>query len=757
MTLRSHETKRLKNYYQRGDMALKTNSASHPLNLCYLNTQTIIINRLYTFCHSIAITFLIYYRASSILTLIRSKTQQPLLPHLLIFIAELTLSFIWVLIQSFLWRPVTRTVFPERLPEDDQLPPIDVFICTADPEKEPPLGVMNTVVSAMSLDYPATKLTVYLSDDGGCPVTLEALREAWRFAKIWVPFCKKYGVKIICPEAYFAGGGVEDEVMVYSEEFAAEKVKVKGEYESFAHIVTTISESERCRSSKDHSSVVEVVSDGNAHNQREMPLLVYVSREKRPSHPHHFKAGSLNALLRVSSLISNSPYILGLDCDMYCNDGNSARQAMCFHLDPKLSSSLAFVQFPQRFHNISKHDIYESELRCTFKTLWRGMDGINGPCLSGTCYYLKREALYMQDSPIQDISLQEVKECFGSSNDFIKSLDQKYNVNLDGGNALTDGLLQETKILSSCGYENNTKWGKEVGFRYFSVVEDYFTSFNMHCKHWVSVYYTPLKPAFLGSCTTSFNDSLTQGTRWTAGLVEVALSRFSPIIYGPSRMSILHSFTYAWLALFPFAFLPLWIMATIPQLSLLNGIIIYPEVKSPFIGVFLYIFVLSNLQHMREIRSTGASLRAWRYEQRVWMIKGITSHFYGTIHAIMEKLGAKEASFLPTNKVVDDDQAKLYEMGIYNFQTSSMFLVPLCSLIMLSLLTFVVGTVKIMLHRNYISEIFIQTFLSFYIVYMGYPVLEAMVLRKDKGRIKESSQDLLRTHIFPRTRELPNR
>ena len=132
-------------------------------------------------------------------------------------------------------------------------------------------------------------------------------------------------------------------------------------------------------------------------DQVEMPLLVYVSREKRPSHPHHFKAGALNVLvflplsplshsvtnihanihqmtyptklllqLRVSGLISNSPYILILDCDMYCNDPTSAQKAMCFHLDPKISPTLAFVQFPQRFHNISKNDIYDSGLRSTF-------------------------------------------------------------------------------------------------------------------------------------------------------------------------------------------------------------------------------------------------------------------------------------------------------------------------------------------------------------------------------------------------------
>lgn len=70
--------------------------------------------------------------------------------------------------------------------------------------------------------------------------------------------------------------------------------------------------------------------------------------------------------LRVSGMISNSPYILLLDCDMYCNDPSSARQAMCCHLDPKLSPSLAFVQFPQKFHNLSSNDIYDSRMRSAF-------------------------------------------------------------------------------------------------------------------------------------------------------------------------------------------------------------------------------------------------------------------------------------------------------------------------------------------------------------------------------------------------------
>ena len=65
--------------------------------------------------------------------------------------------------------------------------------------------------------------------------------------------------------------------------------------------------------------------------------------------------------------MSNAPYLLVLDCDMYCNDPTSARQAMCFHLDPQMSRSLAFVQFPQMFYNLARNDIYDGQARSAFK------------------------------------------------------------------------------------------------------------------------------------------------------------------------------------------------------------------------------------------------------------------------------------------------------------------------------------------------------------------------------------------------------
>ncbi|KAK3010018.1 hypothetical protein RJ639_010981 [Escallonia herrerae] len=84
------------------------------------------------------------------------------------------------------------------------LPCIDVFVCTADPQVEPPLMVINTVLSLMAYSYPPEKLNVYLSDDGGSDLMFYALLEASRFSTYWLPFCKKLKIEPRSPVAYFA-------------------------------------------------------------------------------------------------------------------------------------------------------------------------------------------------------------------------------------------------------------------------------------------------------------------------------------------------------------------------------------------------------------------------------------------------------------------------------------------------------------------------------------------------------------------------
>ncbi|KAG5545589.1 hypothetical protein RHGRI_017925 [Rhododendron griersonianum] len=115
---------------------------------------------------------------------------------LLAFLCESWFAFNWVLTVSSKWNQVEYQTYPQRvLQRKLELPPVDMFVTTADPVLEPPILTVNTVLSLLALDYPADKLACYVSDDGGSPLTFYSLVEASKFAKLWVPFCKKYSIQ----------------------------------------------------------------------------------------------------------------------------------------------------------------------------------------------------------------------------------------------------------------------------------------------------------------------------------------------------------------------------------------------------------------------------------------------------------------------------------------------------------------------------------------------------------------------------------
>ncbi|WCJ23968.1 cellulose synthase family protein [Euphorbia peplus] len=494
----------------------------------------------------------------------------------------------------------------------------------------------------------------------------------------------------------------------------------------------------------DHYPTIEIIQGESDINQEDMPRLVYVSREKSSHYPHHFKAGALNVLLRVSGIMTNSPYILVPDCDMYCADSSSAKQAMCFHLDPKVSPSLAFVQFPQKYHNISNSDIYDSQLRTSFLVRLPGMEGLLGPVLSGTGFYMKRKALYGNVSA----DLEELKQSFGQSNEYLMSvkLSNQYDIREYRG-SLSESL-QEAHLLSTCAYEEHTLWGDKVGFLYESVVEDYFTGFMLHCKGWTSVLCDPPRPAFLGSGTTNLNDILVQNTRWFCGLMEV---RFCPMIYGLSRMPLLQTMCYGFLGLQPLYSFSLWYFATLPQLYLLNGSSIYPKVSSSSFLLLSFIFLASLLKHLHEVLSSGGNVQTLWNDQRIWMIKSVTAYTYGTLDAVLKLARLREASFVPTNKVPDDGKITLYQKGKFDFRMSPMLLTPIVFLVVLNIVSLIGGIARIYIaaDRSW-DEMFAQIFLSFYIVVLNFPVVEGIFVRKDEGCIplRVSLFSLLLTMIF---------
>lgn len=104
---------------------------------------------------------------------------------------------------------------------------MDIFVCTADPAIEPPVMVINTVLSVMAYDYPPENLSIYLSDDAGSEITFYALLEASRFSKYWLPYCKKFKIEPRSPATYFESlTDVEIFDANHAKEFASIEVMV---------------------------------------------------------------------------------------------------------------------------------------------------------------------------------------------------------------------------------------------------------------------------------------------------------------------------------------------------------------------------------------------------------------------------------------------------------------------------------------------------------------------------------------------------
>ena len=161
-----------------------------------------------------------------------------------------------------------------------------------------------------------------------------------------------------------------------------------------------------------------------------LPMLVYLSREKRPGYNHQKKAGAMNAMLRVSALLSNAPFLINFDCDHYINNSQAFRAAMCFMLDPRDGQNTAFVQFPQRFDDVDPTDRYCNHNRVFFDATLLGLNGIQGPSYVGTGCMFRRIAVYGIDPPrwrSDDFKIVDNANKFGNSMSFINSIPSAAN------------------------------------------------------------------------------------------------------------------------------------------------------------------------------------------------------------------------------------------------------------------------------------------------------------------------------------------
>ncbi|KAL5573384.1 hypothetical protein UlMin_022981 [Ulmus minor] len=559
-----------------------------------------------------------------------------------------------------------------------------MFVTTADPVLEPPMITVNTVLSLMAVDYPSHKLACYVSDDGCSPLTLFSLMKASEFAKLWIPFCKKYNISVRAPFRYFSDKALWLRDVNSSEEFQLQWKRMKDEYEKLKENIEKIDLSSEDYAdfsntdSGNHASIVKVIWEEKERREDSVPHLIYVSREKRPNHPHHYKAGAMNALTRVSGVMTNAPYMLNVDCDMFANNPKVVLQAMCFFLGLP-QEDCAFVQFPQAFYDVLKDDPFGNSMVVGFELVGQGMGGIQGPLYAGTGCFHRRKVIYssfLDDSSQGDDKIA-LKETFGDSKELVDSVVQTLS-NLDKKNDTSKDLNSIVKVacqVSNCGYEPHTAWGKKVGWRYGSATEDILTGMKIHAKGWKSVMYMPTPPAFLGTMPTSGPAMMTQRKRWGAGLLEVLLSKNSPILATfHDNLHLRQCLAYTWILMWPLRALPDVCYSLLPAYAILTNSSFLPKFHEPALAVLITIFLLQNVQSLNNFRRHDMSFRAWWNNMRINKIYSETAMLFGVLSVVLKLVGFSEVIFEVTQKdqydyVIEDD----VDSGRLTFDESPMF------------------------------------------------------------------------------------
>ncbi|XP_050943066.1 cellulose synthase-like protein G3 isoform X2 [Cucumis melo] len=697
-----------------------------PLHSSYSSHFITAFNRLFAAVYAAAILALFYHH---ILSILRNSSISSSLISLALLVADFILAFMWVAGQSFRMIPVRRREFPEKLKrlaeEDFDFPAVDVFICTTDPDKEPPMSVVNSVLSVMAYDYPVGKISVYISDDGGSALTLFALTAAAKFARHWVPFCKKNDVVKRNPEAFFASTDNEfwnfDTEKIKKVEDVIEKGEVGDKFIDGEEDRLTFNKWTKSFTPQSHPTIIKVVLESK--NDKDMmghslPNLVYVSREKSKAFHHHFKSGALNALLRVSATMTNAPIILTLDCDMYSNDPQTLFRALCYALDPELKSNLGYIQFPQCFKGVSINDIYASEMKRTFEINSIGMDGLLGPDYFGTGTFFTRRAFF--GGPLS-------LESFELSPDYVVCNPIRSKQTLD--------LAHE---VAACDYENNTKWGSKVGIRYGSLAEDFYTSYCMHCEGWRSILCNPNRAAFYGNAPISLLDALSQLKRWAVGALEVGFSKSCTITYGMKSIGVLMGLCYAYYSFWPLWSIPIIVYAFLPQSALIYGISVFPKGDELLVLLYTFLFFGAYGQDLVEFLMSGSTFGKWWNDQRMWMIKGVSCSLCGFIEFALKSLGISSYGFEVTSKVMEEERTKRYNEEKFEFGVWTPMFIPMTMAAILNFGCLVIGFMRIFKDGwNNLDEIsmFGQMFIAGFVTLNCWPIYEAMVFRNDEGKL----------------------
>ncbi|TKY66991.1 Cellulose synthase protein H1 [Spatholobus suberectus] len=450
-----------------------------------------------------------------------------------------------------------------------------------------------------------------------------------------------------------------------------------------------------------HPTIIQVVWENTERLANGLPHLIYIAREKRPKQSHHFKAGAMNVLTRVSGLITNAPFMLNVDCDMIVNNPKVVLHALCILLDPKGEKEVAFVQFPQQFHATLKDDPFGNQMAILIKYLAAGLAGLQGPFYGGTNCVHRRKVIYgLSPDNVEKgtcyifiTSEEELKQKFGASKEIMKSAAYALEGRTYSSNDINiSNVVDVASQIAGYGYEYGTGWGKQVGWIYGSVTEDVLTGLTIHEEGWRSELCTPNPIAFTGFAPGGGPTAMAQQKRWATGLLEIFFCKHCPIIVTLFRnLTLRQCLAYMWII--NWGLRPVFEVcyACLLTYCIITNSNFLPLVSDLGICIPVAFFIIYKVYTASEYLVEGLSIRAWWNNQRMSRITPMNAGFCAFLIVLLKLLRISETVFditkkdLPPAGDVGDDK----DAGRYTFDESLVFL-PGTTILLLQLTAMVI-------------------------------------------------------------------
>lgn len=310
----------------------------------------------------------------------------------IVFMIAEMLSFLSAVIGLFgMWKPVKRKwrsldSLKPPLPEADW-PSVDVIIAHY---KEPPEQLRDTIRATLRLDYPSHLVRVIVADDGYF-ATPKSVERSQLGLDMYQLLAEEAGYDPLLEEVMNDQGLVEHYTVLADDEI------LRPDCAKECHVF-------------DFGPFGEDMYAPGA-----LPRLTLVGRVKPAD--HHNKAGNINNVLFNAG--TDGKLALFLDADMRPTENmllrmvpllleemrdDAVENTLMLDDDPEIgrgvntawrvNRDVAFIQAPQRFHNVDKDDVMAHRNALFYDGIIKGRDGFGMTPFVGTNCLWRREVLY---------------------------------------------------------------------------------------------------------------------------------------------------------------------------------------------------------------------------------------------------------------------------------------------------------------------------------------------------------------------------